>query len=121
MPIVWIMPDGSVRTTQIVEDVLARARRPEETVEQTVLRMATIIQAKTPSLAGGVAHLVTTAEMPADRSQRFRWRAHPSGRGVLVDLSVPVPPHPRQQLLDEIAAATTVADLKVVMRTLVFG
>ena len=116
MPIVWIMPDGSVRTTHIVEDVLAHARRPEETVEQTVLRLATIIQAKTPSLTGGVAHLVTTAEMPADRSQRFRWRKHPSGRGILVDPSIPTPPHPRQALLNELATATTLTDLKLVLQ-----
>lgn len=121
MPILWVMPDGHVQITRIVGAVLDQARRPGETTDQTVLRMAGEIQAKTPGLAGGIASLVKTADIPTDRSQRHKWRKSPVGQGIIVDLSVPDPPHPKRLLLDEIASATTVVDLKVALLKLVRG
>ena len=59
------------------------------------------------------------AFLPPDRSQRHKWRKHPSGRGVWIDPSVPDPPHPRQALLDEIDGANSLAELKRLMKKLV--
>lgn len=74
MPLVWTMPDGSICVTQIVEAVLERERREGETTDQVVLRLATMIQAKTPNLAGGIPSLVKSADMPRDRTNRDAWR-----------------------------------------------
>lgn len=52
-----------------------------------------------PKLAGRV-----------DRSKRHAWRWQ--GNRVIVDPTVPDPPKPRQPLIDEVNAATTIAALK---------
>lgn len=110
MPLVWTMPDGSVRVTQIVDAVVERERRPGEATADVVTRLAAKIQAKTPDVQGGVATLVRTADMPADRTQRRKWRLV-DGK-VVVDAAVIIPMSARQTLIDDIAKATTVADLK---------
>lgn len=113
------MPDSSVRVTRIVESVLERERQPEELTDALVLRLASTIQAKTPGLAGGVPRLVTEANMPTDRAKRHAWRLQ--GNRVLVDATVPDPPHPKQALLDAIDGAATVSELKPLMKRLVTG
>ena len=63
------------------------------------------------------------AFLPPDRSQRNKWRKNPAGRGVWVDPTVPDPPRqPAQQArLDQIARATTVAELKAILTDIVKG
>ena len=56
------------------------------------------------------------ADVPTNRTQRDKWRLQ--GNQVRVDPTVPDRPHPRQALLDEIEAATTVAALKVAVKKL---
>lgn len=45
-----------------------------ESTESLVLRLAPMIQAKTPGLAGGVPSLVTRASVPTSRRFRNQWR-----------------------------------------------
>jgi hypothetical protein len=49
-----------------------------------------------------------------DRSTRGKWRIK-NGR-IVVDATVPDPPHPRQALLDSIDSATSLDELKAAMR-----
>ena len=55
------------------------------------------------------------AFLPPDRSQRHKWRKNPVGRGVWVDSTVPDLLHPKQARMNEINAATSVADLKRIL------
>ena len=48
--------------------------------------------------------------LPPDRSRRHAWRW--VGTRVIADPAVPDPPKPRQALIDEVQAATTIAALK---------
>ena len=56
-------------------------------------------------------------EVGLSRKDRHKWR-HQNGQ-VIVDQTIPDPPDPRQALKQEIAAATTVADLKTTLLKLV--
>lgn len=53
-----------------------------------------------------------SSDLPA-RAQRHKWRLQ--GGQVRVDPTVPDPPHPQQGLLDRIALATTVEQLKPIL------
>ena len=61
--------------------------------------------------------IVQDPDLPPDKRERHKWRIQ--GGKVRVDLTVPDPPHPRQALLDQVDAATTVAQLKAILRTVV--
>jgi len=63
------------------------------------------------------AEIVSTPTLPSDKRDRHKWRIQ--GGQVRVDLTVPDLPHPRQALLDQVDAATTVAQLKAILRTVV--
>lgn len=76
------MPDGSISVTQINDAVLVRELRRGESTAEGVLRLARVLQAKTPGLAGGVPTLVTAANMPNSRINRDRWQL--SGTQVTV-------------------------------------
>jgi len=102
-------PDGSVHIIHLNR----RHQRPGETESQFLDRE----QPKDPSLVGLPFVDLDSTILPADRSQRHRWRIQ--GGRVQIDLTVPDPPHPRQALLNQIAAATTVDQLKIVLQTLV--
>ena len=52
-----------------------------------------------------------------DRSKRYAWRWQ--GGRVIADPAIPDPPHPRQPLLDEIQAATTIAALRAAVLKIV--
>ena len=96
---------------------LSANQQPTETTTEAVTRLATIEQAKNVDLADAVATVVTTANIPVDRSQRHKWRLQ--DQRCVVDLTVPDLPHPKQGLLDAIDSATTVAALKAIIRQLV--
>lgn len=110
MPIIWQMPDGSLQVTRLAQTPVPG---PGETVSDAVMRLARVVQAKTPSLAGGIPTLVTTAGIPTSRLHRNKWRLQ--GTVVVPDLTLPDPPHPKQARMDEINSATTVADLKRIL------
>jgi hypothetical protein len=73
MPLVWNMPDGSIRVTQIATRYLERHRRAGEATDALVMRLAPAIQQKTPGLATGTPLLVRTADMPQTRAERANW------------------------------------------------
>ena len=52
-----------------------------------------------------------------DRSRRGAWRWQ--GGRVISDPAVPDPPHPKQALLDEVGAATTIAALRAAILKLI--
>lgn len=74
MPIVWVMPDSRVQITQIAEAVLARERLAHETTQEAVARLARLIQAKTPGLAGATPYVIASNNLPRTRAQREAWR-----------------------------------------------
>ena len=63
------------------------------------------------------APVVDYPDLPTTPSHRWRIR---NGK-VVDDPTVPDPPHPRQDVLDQIDAATTIAQLKAVVRKVVTG
>src|SRR3990167_9254459 len=106
MPIFWKHSDGSLAQTVLTDYFLARERREDETTAQAVARLAREhVQQKNPNLADCELVLVRSTDVPADRSQRHAWRL--DGTTVVVDATVPAPPHPKQALLDLVKAATT--------------
>jgi len=117
MPICWTKPDGSVRLMQLSPKFLADQALPGETTAETVARLAPLEQAKNPDLADATFTLVTTANTPAERANRHKWRLR-NGR-VEVDAAVPDPPNPKQALLDAIEGATNLAQLKAAVKNLV--
>src|SRR3990167_1941715 len=94
--------DGSVRVMHLNE----RHRQPGETDSQFFTRET----AKQKDLATVHFIDVDAADLPASRTQRGKWRVLASR--VVVDLSVPDPPHPKQVLMDDVARANTLAELK---------
>ena len=117
MPIVWSKPDGSVRVMRLSDRWLTANQRPTETTSEAVVRLASLEQAKNADLSDATATVVTTANIPVDRSQRHKWRLQ--GQRCVVDPTVPNPPHPKQGLLDAIDNATTLAGLKAAVRQMV--
>ena len=59
--------------------------------------------------------------LPPDRTQRHKWRKNPIGRGVIIDTTVPDPPHPQQELLSQVVQADTVPELKAILVKLIKG
>ena len=57
--------------------------------------------------------------LPSDRTNRMKWRKNPLGPGVAPDVTIPDPPHPRKALLDAVNQATTINDLKAVIRQVI--
>lgn len=58
------------------------------------------------------------ADLPP-RARRHAWRKHPTELRVVVDPTVPDPPHPKKKLLDAIDQAATVDDLKALLKKVV--
>ena len=73
--------------------------------------------AKNSSLQGLPFVDVDESTIPANRSQRHKWRV--KNGEVKIDPSVPDPPHPRQALLARAATANTVGELKQVLVDLI--
>ena len=117
MPLVWTKPNGSVRVMRFSPRYLTEQRQPSETISQVVMRLAPQEQQKTPDLADASPHLVLEAGLPANRTQRHKWRLQ--GQQCVIDLTVPDLPHPQQGLLDAIDSATTITALKAVLRQVV--
>ena len=62
---------------------------------------------------------VNTSTLPVGRAQRAKWRLQ-AGQ-VVTNLALPDPPHPRQQLLDQLAFANTVPELKLLLDKVIRG
>jgi len=74
MPIVWTFPDGHIELTQISEHTIERARMPQDSTQDTVLRLAQEVAEKTPHLKSAVPTLVASKNVPKDRSRRASWK-----------------------------------------------
>jgi len=74
MPIVWEFPDGHIELTQLSEPALERARMPQDSTQDTVLRLAQEVAEKTPHLKSAVPTLVASKNVPKDRSRRASWK-----------------------------------------------
>ena len=74
MPIVWTMPDGSIKVMTLSERFLSEQRQEHESTEQVVWRLAVGEQRKDRRLATAIPSLVTTAQLPEDRTERNQWR-----------------------------------------------
>ena len=104
---IWYEPSGAVKVTTFIDvpdpEMIARILHQDGQVDPN----ATFDDCATePEL---------TALLPSSRADRTKWRKNPNGRGVIVDLTIPDPPHPRQALLDAIQGATTIAQLKALL------
>ena len=113
MPIVFSKPDGSVHVLHLSEKWLAANRLPSETTAEAVARLADGQREKHAILSDATMQLVPTAQMPADRAKRHKWRRQ-AGQCV-VDDSVPDRVHPQQTILDRINAAATLDQTKQAM------
>lgn len=73
MPIVWEMPDGTVRVAVFSEEFLEKNRLEGESTEDAVTRLAPHFQAKVPELMVATQHIIKTRDMPLDKKFRDRW------------------------------------------------
>lgn len=74
MPIVWTFPDGHIELTTLSERVLERARLPQESTSAVVLRLAQEVAEKAPHLKLATPTLITSSDVPQDRSNRNNWK-----------------------------------------------
>ncbi len=113
---IWYEPDGSVKVTTFAPN----SSEPEQIAACAVLiadgRVGVSATFDDIESAGVLKTL-----LPADRSERHKWRKNPVGRGCVVNRTVPDLPHPRQALLDAIDRATTVAQLRDLLKQTVLG
>lgn len=114
MPIVWTKPDGTVRVMTLSPQWLEEHRLPTETVSEAVLRLAAGERNKNVDLADATPMLVASIDMAVNRTQRHQWRV--LGQQCVVDHTVPGRPDLKQELRDAVESATTLADLKHVLR-----
>ena len=108
---VFTNPDGSVRVLRLN----ARHRGVEETETQFLERET----AKQADLMALSFVDVDEAQLPSSRMKRHAWRVNPARTALIVDPGVPDPPHPRQALLDALDQATTIDQLKGLMKQMV--
>ncbi len=109
-------PDGSI---SIVHPNEKYRNRGEPDVE-FYSRVFNKAMSSDPALDGLPSEDIDSSDLPPDRSKRHKRRLNPANK-VVVDPSVPDPPHPRQKLLDGIESATTVAQLKTFLLESITG
>ena len=113
---VFSNPDGTVRIVHPVSDL----QLPGESDDAFIQRVGLHAIGADPTLAGLPFIDVDQAQVLAlSRKDRHKWRV--DGQTIKIDFHIADLPHPKQALLDQIDASTTVAQLKVVMRTIVRG
>jgi len=98
----WAAEDGTVCITTCADGVSA-----EQEFDKLV-RLGVIPKGTVP---------LHEPELPRKRSQREKWRIR--GGAIVVDPTVPDPPHPKQALLDAIQRAQSLDDLKALMAQVV--
>ena len=111
---IFTNPDGSVR---IMRPNLRRYDPKRETLSAYTQRILDQDSQKDTSVAELAFVDLDDSQLPADRSNRHKWRLKKvAGQDrVEVDLAAPDPPDPRQPLLDQINAANTVGELKAAL------
>ena len=80
-------------------------------------RCLAITLAKHPEWQGLPAVDVQSDALPDEKTPRHQWRLV-AGQ-VVVDPAVPDPPHPKQALLDAIDAASSLAEMKAILKRVV--
>ena len=110
---VFQFPDGSLR----IECPVPKPPDLPITDEAWHLDMMALVLEAHPQLRGLPAVDLDRATLPQSRAKRHAWRLQ-AGR-VIVDPAVPDPVHPKQNLLNAIAAAASVDDLKSLLQRLV--
>ena len=110
---VYQEPSGNLRIVRINP----RLREVDESDDDCFIRIAGMAEAGDSSLQGLSFVDVDEAEIPTDRAERYKWRIQ-AGKCV-VDKTIPDKFDPREDLKQLINAATTIAQLKVLMRELV--
>lgn len=110
MPIVWTLPNGSLRITRLSPRWLTAHQRSDESILDVVRRLALVEQGKQTDLAGAPFIVAPESMLPTDRSQRHKWRVQ--GGQVRVDVTLPDLPHPKQATMDRLLAAPTLAAVK---------
>lgn len=107
-------PSGNLRILHLAP----KHRLPDELDDAFIARVGTQVTTRDSSLAGLPFIDVEEASLHAlDRSLRHKWRT--VGQAVVVDPTVPNLPHPKQALLDEIDAATTMDALKAAVKKVI--
>ena len=104
---IWYEPSGAVKITTFVDGA------DPGTVARVLIQDGHVHQASTFEDYESEPELL--AKLPADRSQRAKWRKDVLNGGVMIDLTVPDPPHPKQALLNAVDQAKTIADLKTIL------
>lgn len=105
MVMVWCAADGSV---------VASAAFPLDLSPQDRQAQIAALSAQWPGTAA-----VTVAPKDLPQGPRAQWRKHPTEARLVLDTTVPVPLSPRQALLNDIAAAQTINDLKAILTRMV--
>lgn len=111
---VWYEPGGAVKVTYLLDGA-------DPGAIGAILKKDGHLHPGTTQFDDAVDEAELRTLLPPDRSQRHKWRKKAVGRGCEVDMTVPDPPHPHQQALDEINAAPDVPTLKVALRRFVRG
>jgi len=109
---VFINPDGSLR---IMRPNMRRWDTEVCSEEEFCVRVLDSDMHKDSSLLGLTYKDVDEKSIPLDRSRRHAWR-WADNPGVFVDNTVPDPPDPKKDKLDRIEKATSIDELKAIMK-----
>lgn len=106
--------DGTVR----VVHPNPKLRMAGESDDNFIARIASDAVDKDPTLAGLSFLDVDNTQLPT-RQDRRKWCIN--GSQMDIDPTRPDPPHPKQNLLNRVASANTVAELKAILIDLIKG
>lgn len=106
---IWYNPDGTIVAIEFINSDPA-------TIEKAMNKYFAL---GTCNLAGTFHDCANEAEflsiIPVDRVSRHKWRKGPNN-SIIVDSSIPDLPHPKRELIEELNAATTIAQVKAILR-----
>lgn len=94
MPLVWELPDGSVRTTRLTPEFLAAHRQDGESTGAAVTRLAEVVRRKNPDLASATLRVLPSAALPPKDADRDCWRLEGDRVVVHPGLKRAKPPKP---------------------------
>lgn len=109
-------PDGSLTIIHPAMNDLGRTD-PDDDVWARICLDKTLM--KHPEWQGLPSVDVQSDALPTDRKDRHKWRL--LAGAVSVDATAPDLPNPRQAMLDAITAASSLADVKVLLARIVKG
>lgn len=108
---IWVLPDGSVT-------IYTHLRSEPEAQARNNAKLAALLPAGSTFVDVATTEAIK-ALLPANRTERHKWRLR--GGRVVVDQSVPAPVDPRQALRARATAAGSLTDLKGVVADLIGG